>query len=78
MAQAVLKAAPNSETLAHEVAGDFLRATALVLLEWAWQQIENAAPAHDERWQRPALALRQRVLPEFEMRRRMVLSRCAQ
>ncbi|HEX5390122.1 MAG TPA: acyl-CoA dehydrogenase family protein [Burkholderiaceae bacterium] len=78
MAQAVLRAAPNSETLAHEVAGDFLRATALVLLEWAWQQIESAAPAHDERWQRPALALRQRVLPEFEMRRRMVLARCAQ
>jgi alkylation response protein AidB-like acyl-CoA dehydrogenase len=78
MAQAVLKAAPSSETLAHEVAGDFLRATALVLLEWAWQQIENAAPAHDERWQRPALALRQRVLPEFEMRRQMVLARCAQ
>ena len=78
MAQAVVKAAPNSETLAHEVAGDFLRATALVLLEWAWQQIENAAPAHDERWQRPALALRQRVLPEFAMRQQMVLARCAQ
>ena len=78
MAQAVVQAAPSSETLAHEVAGDFLRATALVLLEWAWQQIENAAPADDERWQRPALALRQRVLPEFEMRRQMVLARCAQ
>ena len=78
MVQAVVKAAPSSETLAHEVAGDFLRATVLVLLEWAWQQIERAAPTHDERWQRPALALRQRVLPEFEMRRQMVLARCAQ
>ncbi|MFC7410161.1 acyl-CoA dehydrogenase family protein [Hydrogenophaga atypica] len=78
MAQTVVKAAPSSETLAHEVAGDFLRATALVLLDWAWQQIENAAPTDDERWQRPALALHQRVLPEFEMRRQMVLARCAQ
>ncbi len=78
MTAAVLQAAPMSDTLAHEVANDFLRATALVLLDWAWQQIENAAPAHDERWQRPALALRQRVLPEFEMRRQMVLARCAQ
>ncbi|MDP3520125.1 MAG: acyl-CoA dehydrogenase family protein [Hydrogenophaga sp.] len=78
MTATVLLAAPHSETLAHDVAGDYLRATALVLLEWAWRQIDNAAPANDERWSRPALALRQRVLPEFAMRQHMVLARCAQ
>jgi alkylation response protein AidB-like acyl-CoA dehydrogenase len=78
MTATVLQAAPDSETLAHDVAGDYLRATALVLLDWAWQQIENVAQPEDERWSRPALTLRQRVLPEFAMRQQMVLARCAQ
>ncbi|MFC7461339.1 acyl-CoA dehydrogenase family protein [Hydrogenophaga defluvii] len=78
MTAAVVLAAPTDETLAHEVAGDYLRATALVLLDWAWRQIENAASLQDQRWSRPALALRQRVLPELAMRQHMVLARCAQ
>ncbi|WP_342131429.1 acyl-CoA dehydrogenase family protein [Hydrogenophaga sp. OTU3427] len=78
LTQAVVLAAPREDTLAHEVAGDYLRATALVLLQWAGHQIERAAPADDDRWSRPAQALRQRVLPEFAMREQMVLARCAQ
>jgi len=60
-------AAKGHATLAHWVADDFLRAAALVLMDWAWAQIEAKAPA-DARWAQPAQALQRWVLPELAMR----------
>ncbi|WOP14134.1 acyl-CoA dehydrogenase family protein [Ottowia sp. SB7-C50] len=54
-------------TLAYHVADDYLRASAIALLGWAWTQISAAAPAA-ARWQAPARAFSDRVLPEFAMR----------
>ena len=50
------------------VAGDYLRATALALLAWAWEQIEQANTSMLPRWNLPHHALRSWVLPEFDMR----------
>ena len=63
----------NQPDLPYGVADDYLRATALVLLEWAWGRItatlDNATPCSaTARWQDPAHALRTWVLPEFDMR----------
>lgn len=66
----------HDAALAHAVADDYLRALALVLMEWAWAQI-GAAPAADApRWQEPAQALRRHVLPEFGMRLQIIRDRC--
>jgi alkylation response protein AidB-like acyl-CoA dehydrogenase len=66
----------HDAALPHAVADDYLRALALVLMEWAWAQI-GAAPAGDApRWQEPAQALRRHVLPEFGMRLQMIRDRC--
>ena len=54
-------------TLAYHVADDYLRASAIALLGWAWARISAAAPA-TARWQAPARAFRDRVLPEVAMR----------
>ena len=58
--------------LASLSADDYLRAVALVLLAWAWAQIEHTPGAEAPRWQGPLQALQQRVLPEFEMRLKMI------
>mgnify|MGYP001627455377 CR=1 FL=1 len=48
------------------VAGDYLRATALLLMAWAWSRMAPAgAPA---RWQEPAQAFWRWIWPEFELR----------
>ncbi len=64
------------------MADDYLRAVALVLLEWAWAQISaahrtapNAAP---DRWITPAQAFAQWVLPEFDLRTGILRQRIAQ
>ena len=79
--QRLLLAAPNDATLAHRVADDFLRATALVMLDWAWLRIDaglpRSSPDARERWQAPARALRHWVLPEFEMRLAIITAQCA-
>ena len=66
--------------LPYWVADDYLRATALVLLEWAWGRITatlgSATPCSaTPRWQDPAHALRTWVLPEFDMRLAIVRQR---
>ena len=70
--QTLAIAAQSDPELPYWVADDYLRAVALVLLEWAWAQIgaahrtaPNAAPA---RWSAPAQAFAQWVLPEFDLR----------
>jgi alkylation response protein AidB-like acyl-CoA dehydrogenase len=56
--------------LPYWVAGDFLRATALTMLTWAWLRIDAVAASAPEpaRWQRASTAMRHWVAPEFEMR----------
>ena len=64
----LVHAARDNPTLPYEVADDFLRATALVLLAWAWCRIGTATDAGDPRWAGPRVALRRHVLPEFALR----------
>jgi len=71
----VAMAAQADPVLPHEVADDYLRATMLVLLAWAWARIEAAAPLDAGR-ARVAAAFRRWVLPEFEMRLAMVKRSC--
>ncbi len=71
------QAAPGDATLAYEVADDFLRAVALVLLDWAWACIGATPGAQVPRWQAPRQALVRHVLPEFDMRLQIVETRCA-
>ena len=76
----VVDAAPKDAQLPYCVADDFLRACALVLLDWAWLRIEAAVGAETPnaaaRWQAPAQALRQWVLPEFQMRSYIIVQQC--
>lgn len=65
-------ACAHNAALPYAAADDFLRAVALVLLAWAWSQIGHAEGADAPRWQAPAQALRQRVLPELDLRLRLV------
>lgn len=75
--QNIVKAAPQNAALPYRVADDFLRACALVLMDWAWLRIE-AAPQHPAaRWQGPLQALRAWVLPEFDMRMAIIHGQCA-
>ncbi|WHZ11094.1 MAG: 3-methylmercaptopropionyl-CoA dehydrogenase (DmdC) [Burkholderiaceae bacterium] len=68
LTSALVEAAKTRSTLPYEAADDYLRAVALALLGWAWVQIERAPGADAPRWSAPAVALRRRVLPEFELR----------
>ena len=77
----ILEAAPKDAQLPFRVADDYLRACALVLLDWAWLRIDAAVDANTpnaaNRWQAPAQALRQWVLPEFQMRTYIIVQQCA-
>lgn len=59
-------AAQADAELPYWVADDYLRAFALVLMEWAWGRMAAASDA--PRWREPAQAFAQWVLPEFELR----------
>ncbi|MFM8692289.1 MAG: acyl-CoA dehydrogenase family protein [Limnohabitans sp.] len=76
----IVEAAPRDAQLPYRVAEDFLRACALVLMEWAWWRIDAAVdleqPLAAERWQAPSRALRQWVLPEFQMRTYIIVHQC--
>jgi hypothetical protein len=77
----IVQTAPRDAALAFRVADDYLRAVALVLMDWAWLQIDagvDAATPHAEaRWAAPAQALRSWVLPEFQMRTFIIVQQCA-
>ncbi len=75
---ALVQAAPADPKLPYEVADDYLRAVALVLLEGAWARIDATPGAHGIRWQAPRQALVRHVLPEFGMRMQIIDTRCAQ
>ncbi len=76
----IVDAAPKDAQLPFRVADDYLRACALVLLDWAWLRIDAAVdsntPNAASRWQAPAKALRQWVLPEFQMRTYIIVQQC--
>ncbi|MFY8104178.1 MAG: acyl-CoA dehydrogenase family protein, partial [Ramlibacter sp.] len=72
------QAAPGDATLPYEVADDYLRAVALVLLDWAWARIAATPGAQVARWQAPCQAITRHVLPEFDMRMQIIETRCAQ
>ncbi|RQO81701.1 acyl-CoA dehydrogenase family protein [Acidovorax sp. FJL06] len=81
--QTLAIAAQSDPELPYWVADDYLRAVALVLLDWAWGQIRTARhgsepPGDPDRWTAPAQALAQWVLPEFDMRVAMLRQRIAQ
>jgi alkylation response protein AidB-like acyl-CoA dehydrogenase len=76
----IVETAPKEAQLPYRVADDYLRACALVLLDWAWLRIDAAVDADTanaaSRWQAPAQALRQWVLPEFQMRTFILVQQC--
>ncbi len=77
----IVDAAPKDAQLPYRVADDYLRACALVLLDWAWLRVDAGVdentPGAATRWQAPAQALRQWVLPEFQMRTYIIVQQCA-
>lgn len=73
----ISEAARTQPTLPYEVADDYLRAVGLALLGWAWRRIATAG-GDAPRWADVAAAARLRVLPEFDMRVRMMSTRLAQ
>ena len=64
----IVAAAAADGTGAYWVADDYLRAVAVLLLDWAWLKIAREAPDHSARWAAPAQALQRWVMPEFGMR----------
>ena len=72
---ALVRAAQTDAELPYWVADDYLRALALVLLDWAWGRIAAAPGAHTLRWAEPAQAFQTWVLPEFDMRLAIIRQR---
>jgi hypothetical protein len=76
----IVQTSPNDAALAYRVADDYLRAVALVLMDWAWLRIEAGVeedtPDIMARWRAPAQALRSWVLPEFQMRHFIITQQC--
>jgi hypothetical protein len=76
----IVKAAAQDPALAYRVADDYLRAVALVLLDWAWLRIQagvdDTTDQAQARWTAPVQALRNWVLPEFQMRVSIMEQQC--
>jgi alkylation response protein AidB-like acyl-CoA dehydrogenase len=81
LTQSILTAAQHDSSVGHRVADDYLRAMALVMLQWAWQRIDanldQDSPEFKDRWHSPSKAFRHWVLPEFAMRRHIIEVQCA-
>jgi alkylation response protein AidB-like acyl-CoA dehydrogenase len=73
----LVEAARVRPELPYWMAGDYLRATALVFLGWAWTRIARTEAAAQERWQAPGDAFHNWVFPEFEMRLGMMARQLA-
>jgi alkylation response protein AidB-like acyl-CoA dehydrogenase len=59
------------------MADDYLRAVAMVLCDWAWQQISQCSATQTERWSTPQQAFARWVLPEFSMRVDILTNACS-
>lgn len=67
--RSLVNAAATEAQLSYWVAGDYLRAVALVFLDWAWLRIDSKAGVTGAQiWQGPSEALQRWVMPEFDMR----------
>ncbi len=79
----LVSACAHDVTLAYWVADDYLRAVALALMAWAGARMDAGLRTSadqgqlEPRWHAPAQALRQWVLPEFDMRLHIVSQRCS-
>jgi alkylation response protein AidB-like acyl-CoA dehydrogenase len=76
--QTLAIAAQTDPELPYWVADDYLRAVALVLLEWAFSRVRATVGAAAPRWQMPTQAFAQWVLPEFDLRAAIMRQRIAQ
>jgi Acyl-CoA dehydrogenase, C-terminal domain len=80
LTQSILTAAQQDPSVGHRVADDYLRATALVLLQWAWQRIDTQLHQQPSditsRWQPASHAFQQWILPEFAMRSHIIETQC--
>ena len=77
LTQTLADAAGRDGALAFWVADDYLRATAVALLGWAWCRIGAAlATGAGPRWRQPAQAVGHWILPEFDMRTSIIRARC--
>jgi alkylation response protein AidB-like acyl-CoA dehydrogenase len=80
LTQNILAATQQDPSLGHRVADDYLRAMALVMLQWAWQRIDaklnEDTPELKTRWQAPSKAFLQWILPEFAMRSHIIETQC--
>src|SRR5690606_993300 len=72
---ALASACAHNDTLAYEAADDYLRAVGLALLGWAFARLAHAG-ADAPRWRAPLAAARLRLLPEFELRQRILQNQC--
>lgn len=84
LTQNIVQAAQQDPSVGHRVADDYLRAMALVMLQWAWQRIDTQLTdttsdriSDLNRWHAPSNAFRQWVLPEFAMRSHIIEAQCA-
>jgi len=73
-------ASATDRELPYWVADDYLRAVALTLLAWAWQQIGQTLPTQTTtgeatRWRNPGEAVQHWILPEFAMRVQIIRAR---
>jgi len=68
--------AAQDASLSYWVADDYLRAVAMVLMDWAWAQIEHSKVGTGLRWSQPAQAMQRWVMPEFSMRLGIVEQAC--
>jgi alkylation response protein AidB-like acyl-CoA dehydrogenase len=59
------------------LADDYLRAVAIVLCDWAWQQISQCSATQGVRWTDAQQAFARWVLPEFAMRLDILSSACS-
>ncbi len=79
----IVVASQADPAVAYWVADDYLRAVAVALLAWAWEQLvaalsdSGATPALLPRWADPAQALACWVVPEFDMRHSIIHQRLA-
>jgi len=71
------RAAQADPALPYWVADDYLRAVAVLLLQWAWLQIGARAPQDAPRWANPAQAFARWVLPVLGMRMAIMEAACS-
>ncbi|HSW17090.1 MAG TPA: acyl-CoA dehydrogenase family protein [Ramlibacter sp.] len=76
-AGALCEAARGDAQAPYWVAGDFLRATALVLMGWAWSRVSRTPQAQVPRWQAPVQAFWRWVWPELDLRLSIVAQQTA-